>query len=728
MKKILLIIATVFLAIPTLFAQTDIADARTFAQGSAVTVTGIVMNGSSLGVIRYIQDGTAGIPVYDPAVSITWNQGDEVTLTGEMTAFGGVIQIGTTSSATVNSVGNTLYAPQIGTPNNFWPTYESELVEIQDVVFDNEGRPFTVGIHEFTQASSGQAGYIYLRSDHPLLCTPIPYGTVNLSGISAAYNSDAQLLPRDASDLQQTSNIYIETAPKQSNISTDGFTVVWETNALATHGIRYGLTDALELGDVAAGTGSLEGMYTFSGLDPATAYYVQTYSTVAGETTESTIQVYMTASNSTGVIRPIFNNVVDYSVSSGTDALTYYGPELLQYFIDKIGAAQSTVDVMMYNNNRTDLTQALIDAHNRGVVVRYITDGDNLNSGLSNNPPPFFIYNIQVNAGLMHNKILIIDAESVNDSWVISGSSNWTTNGIGSDYNNVIEIQDQSLARAYAMEFDEMWGGSTPTPGIFAALAGENKEDNTPHLFNIGGVMVESYFSPSDFVSCEIERAIRSADSKIDFAVLSFTYNDLGAAIADEHLEGTVVRGFIESTSDQGTEYDFLLASNVNVMDHPPSPSMHHKYVIVDADAPSSDPLVVTGSHNWSTSAETRNDENTLIIHDESITNQYWQEFEARWANLVGITAVPSLEGFDIKTYPNPASSYVQLDMTLENMEDIQVEVFDVNGKPVQVFELVNISGTYLHKMEVSHLPTGSYFVAFTIDGLTKVKMIEVVR
>ncbi|MCU0613306.1 MAG: hypothetical protein MUE60_16160, partial [Candidatus Eisenbacteria bacterium] len=40
---------------------------------------------------------------------------------------------------------------------------------------------------------------------------------------------------------------------------------------------------------------------------------------------------------------------------------------------------------------------------------------------------------------------------------------------------------------------------------------------------------------------------------------------------------------------------------------------------------------VITGSHNWSSSAETTNDENTLIIHSPVIANLYLQEFAARY-------------------------------------------------------------------------------------------------
>ena len=47
--------------------------------------------------------------------------------------------------------------------------------------------------------------------------------------------------------------------------------------------------------------------------------------------------------------------------------------------------------------------------------------------------------------------------------------------------------------------------------------------------------------------------------------------------------------------------------------------------MIVDQDAPSSDPLVFTGSHNWSAAADNDNDENTLVIHDATIANIYYQ-------------------------------------------------------------------------------------------------------
>jgi len=37
---------------------------------------------------------------------------------------------------------------------------------------------------------------------------------------------------------------------------------------------------------------------------------------------------------------------------------------------------------------------------------------------------------------------------------------------------------------------------------------------------------------------------------------------------------------------------------------------------------------VITGSYNFSRSAETRNDENLVIFHNQQITDYYMQEFQ----------------------------------------------------------------------------------------------------
>ncbi len=71
---------------------------------------------------------------------------------------------------------------------------------------------------------------------------------------------------------------------------------------------------------------------------------------------------------------------------------------------------------------------------------------------------------------------------------------------------------------------------------------------------------------------------------------------------------------------------------------------LHHKVLIADALQTNSNPVVLTGSHNWSNNAEIRNDENTLILYDANIANLYYQEFSQRFKQSRVIAPNPILD------------------------------------------------------------------------------------
>ena len=91
----------------------------------------------------------------------------------------------------------------------------------------------------------------------------------------------------------------------------------------------------------------------------------------------------------------------------------------------------------------------------------------------------------------------------------------------------------------------------------------------------------------------------------------------------------------IEDINTMGSDYQYLLDAGVDVRSHLGiNDNFHHKYCIVDQAIASSDPTLITGSHNWSAAAENDNDENTIIYHDQNIANQYYQEFIERFNEL----------------------------------------------------------------------------------------------
>ncbi|MEM2988730.1 MAG: phospholipase D-like domain-containing protein, partial [Candidatus Bathyarchaeia archaeon] len=72
-------------------------------------------------------------------------------------------------------------------------------------------------------------------------------------------------------------------------------------------------------------------------------------------------------------------------------------------------------------------------------------------------------------------------------------------------------------------------------------------------------------------------------------------------------------------------EYGRLKGAGVPVrLDTNPA-LMHNKVAIIDGS------IVITGSFNWTASAEARNNENMIVIRSAQIAALYEEEFERVW-------------------------------------------------------------------------------------------------
>ncbi|MFC2086385.1 phospholipase D-like domain-containing protein [Bacteroidota bacterium] len=638
MRKIISILGCVLITFNA-FSQTNIAEARNMTLGSVVTVTGIVTNGDELGPIRYIQDETAGIAVYPGTGSVAFDpvRGDEITITGTLKSYNQLLEIDPVTSVTIISTGNEIPAPVVITPSQIGEDFEGQLLKIENASFVNSGGTFS-GNTNFDMTSNGESFVIRINTSSNLVGEIVPTGLVDVVSICSQYsytdpNDGYQLLARDVDDIQLLSTLYFTSVPEQSTITNQGFALSWETNTASSTEVAYGLTENLELGVLTGDNNVTVHTITFTSLEAGEIYFVKAFSVAGEDTTPSSAKPYATMSNSSGEINVYFNHPVDHSVSTGEEALAIPGL-FTDTIINYINRAQTSLDLCVYNNNMTSIVSAINAAYNNGVTVRYITDDETANIALAglNGGIPRLTGNSD---GLMHNKILIIDADDANNSWVVTGSTNFTDNNLDDDFNNMICIQDQSLAKAYRMEFNEMWGSSGDNSNAANARFGADKLDDTPHKFVIDNIPVELYFSPSDDISSEIIKHIGTADNDLEFALLTFTHNDLGSAVVSAYYDGVNVKGIIENENDNGTEYDYMIENGLNVIPHDNQYDIHHKYGIIDANDADSDPVLITGSHNWSASAEDRNDENTLVIFDAVIANLYYQEFNMRWQELI---------------------------------------------------------------------------------------------
>ncbi len=656
-KKLLFLTLSLLMAHLSSQAQViTIAEARGKDIGTTVTVTGIVTNGSELGAIRYFQDGTAGIAAYGYNELADVKRGDSIVLTGVLSDYNNLLEISPVNSVTVVSGGHALPEPVTLTPSQLSDTYEAQLVRIENAVFDDAGGTFAAKTN-YAYTASGEQGQIRINdANSPLVNTVIPSGNVIIIGPLAQYKETYQILPRDGDDLIPGSSINIVSPVTVFNIQQDKFSLKWTTDTEGSTQVKYGYTPDLELGVATSGGTGTDHYATVFSFDPATLVYIQAFSVSTAhpdDTARSRIMPVITRSASTGDIKVYFDRPVDTTVSTGTHAI-WLDKTLDDTLIAYIDRAKESIDVAIYNFNNTgisNISTALNNAYNRGVRVRVVYDSNTDNSGIAElvsgigkiaSPESDY-----PNYGIMHNKFVIIDAHSAdpNDPIVWTGATNFTEGQMYQDPNNVIIFQDQSLALAYTLEFEEMFGSSGAQPDPDNSRFGPDKTDNTPHELVLGnGIRVECYFSPSDGTNSHILSSINTANADLEAASMIITRSELAYAIRDRVEDGASGKVLVNDVTDpaQETVNNVLEAAlKENYRKTGESGIMHHKYLIVDNSLPDSDPLVLTGSHNWSSSAEYRNDENTVIVHDATIANIYYQEFTERFKHGVIIVDKP---------------------------------------------------------------------------------------
>jgi phosphatidylserine/phosphatidylglycerophosphate/cardiolipin synthase-like enzyme len=283
-----------------------------------------------------------------------------------------------------------------------------------------------------------------------------------------------------------------------------------------------------------------------------------------------------------------------------------------------IDQAKLSVDVAVYSISLNSVRYALINAHERGVTVRVVMESDNMDRS---DVQAMIGAGIPIigdeQAGLMHDKFIVIDRSEV---WL--GSMNFTDSGTYEDNNNMIRVRSTKVAENYLVEFNEMFDQGLFGPDVLA-------ETPNPDL-TIDGTRVQTYFSPDDSVLTVLYNLLNNAEESIHFLAFSFTSNELGAVIREKAEAGLVVQGVMDEeqiASNTGTEFDPFRQAGLDVLIDGNEGQMHHKVFIIDGQ------IVVTGSYNFSRSAEERNDETIFVIYNADIARFFLEEFQRVYEN-----------------------------------------------------------------------------------------------
>lgn len=266
----------------------SISQARSKADGTVVMVSGVVIGGeNNSSRSRVIYDGTAGIVIRSPDGETNetgpLTVGDSVVVSGALVPYNELLQINGSPMSVVKIKSRaSLPNPTELTIDEVGEIYESQLVIIKNISFEDVGSKFTGGGSESNFNITDGTGTLVLRignSSHPLVGTTIPSGKFDLIGYIGQFGADYQISPRYLSDLQP-GLISIEEAkskPDGTQVKVSGIVIGGTGNSttnriifdgtagLALRSLDEGnLSSALEIGDnvmIIGGTNNYNGLF-----------------------------------------------------------------------------------------------------------------------------------------------------------------------------------------------------------------------------------------------------------------------------------------------------------------------------------------------------------------------------------------------------------------------------------------------------------------------------------
>jgi phosphatidylserine/phosphatidylglycerophosphate/cardiolipin synthase-like enzyme len=257
---------------------------------------------------------------------------------------------------------------------------------------------------------------------------------------------------------------------------------------------------------------------------------------------------------------------------------------------------------------------------------------------------------------LGHNKFLIRTDKKGNPIVAWTGSTNWAPTGLCTQVNNGLLIEDPDVAQIYLNQWHELKKAKSLFPKPFVAANSEPKRsgDDIP-----GQVRSTVWFTRTskgvdmDALTEEVNNATEGILFLMFMPGAAGLFSTVAAKSGDPKL---YVRGVVsELPNGRGDEG----AVDVNLIDGPKHTPLHldiiqpegiknpfanfaaevthkqflggighaiihSKVVVIDPFSKERDPVVITGSHNFSSSASSKNDENFIIVKgDRELAEAY---------------------------------------------------------------------------------------------------------
>lgn len=309
-----------------------------------------------------------------------------------------------------------------------------------------------------------------------------------------------------------------------------------------------------------------------------------------------------------------------------------FGEELI-HLID--GAQKEIVFAIYGLREQSDILEALQRAKKRGVSVKGVVDSDSHGKNYYTHTDTLYeLFKIRSDhkSAIMHNKFFVFDQKIL---W--SGSSNISDTGTGGyNANAVVVIEDKEVAKAYMKEFKQMFDGKF----------GRAKTEHSYTNIRTQTSTISIYFSPK---SHTYEKAIRpliqGAKHSIYVPIFYLTHEDLSLELVKASKRGVEVKVILDASAAQNaySKHKYLREQGIKVKVENFGGKMHAKSMIIDEH------YFIAGSMNFTKAGNDTNDENTLIIANESLAKSYKVYFSTLWDTIPNrfLSYNPSPEGLE---------------------------------------------------------------------------------
>jgi len=301
-------------------------------------------------------------------------------------------------------------------------------------------------------------------------------------------------------------------------------------------------------------------------------------------------------------------------------------------FVEQATDATWALDIAIYEYELKDIVDAVNAAHRRGVNVRVVYhakqgDKQTEENERSLSALPDEAKTARLTHKICHHKFVVLsklEGGVRKPRAVLCGSTNFTHNGVYRQANVVHVVRRADVAQQYLTLFEELFKGEDV--GATRRFVNQNNPlDPSQPLF--------AGFSPRSGLA-DLQafiREVEAARGDVLFCTAFDLYDDLEAALLGERLD-PILRYGVQNSRSKITGFhrdrtaDFVATSMLSrglegflkesTKGQRGNILIHTKLIVVDftSDAP----VVISGSHNLSKSASEGNDENFLMVRENT--------------------------------------------------------------------------------------------------------------